>query len=222
MAKARVRIPGDGDQRFPNDREGAKLQYLRVGQEKHVLFGWLCVGEILRITNVQDAYEWTHYHSHVYDNCRSNNVVYIAADKAFDDLPGAGIFTDFHPKLQLTEKGQSCSIWELPNWFSPDASPLSRNSYLCKNGKPDGQKTYVWRDDSPFCTLSAAPSVALSHISSLLSAASCPPPGTGVHFLRHSCVELRTQKGLQQTGWRTFSPLSFHWLIRRPVPRLPA
>jgi len=64
-----------------------------------------------------------------------------------------------------------------------------------------GVITYVWRDDSPFCPLSAAPCVAPSRTSSLLSAASwlpsyssfaasCPPSGTGVHFLRHSCVEL--------------------------------
>ncbi len=57
--------------------------------------------------------------------------------------------------------------------------------------------TYVWSDDSP----SFPPSVAPSRISSLLSAASwlpsyssfaasCLPSGTGVHFLRHSCVEL--------------------------------
>src|SRR5438034_4377497 len=65
--------------------------------------------------------------------------------------------------------------------------------------------TYVWRDDSPFCPLSAAP----SRISSLLSAASCPPSGTGVHLLRHSCVELWLALTMQHSRRQAVSKQQF-------------
>src|SRR2546429_3197129 len=56
-----------------------------------------------------------------------------------------------------------------------------------------------------FCPLSAAP----SRISSLLSAASCPPSGTGVHLLRPSCVELWLALTMQHSRRQAVSKQQF-------------
>jgi hypothetical protein len=117
-------------------REELKLAFVRGSPRKHIMFGWLCIGEIIPVANAQDADEWVRYHSHVYDNCRPNNALYVAAEKVFDNLPGAGIFPFVHSRLQLTQEGESCSVWKLPGWFDPQSSGLGRNPYLDKNGNP--------------------------------------------------------------------------------------
>jgi hypothetical protein len=68
--------------------------------------------------------------------------------------------------------------------------------------------TCVWRDDSPFCPhsrISSLLSAASWLPSCLFFAASCPPSWIGVHFLRHSCVELGLASTMQHS--------------RRPVAR---
>lgn len=104
------------------------LQYKRGAPDRHVLFGWLQIGEVLEPQ--RDAVpEWARSHPHVVVPERTNNTLYVASERL--ELPdgmvqdrgavlaGAGVFTHFHEALRLTAPGASRSLWSLPAWFEP-------------------------------------------------------------------------------------------------------
>lgn len=99
------------------------------GQDRHVIFGWLKVGEILEVHNDQALREfpdWLHYHPHIVNRDRvgyTNNRIYIAADHLTLDglsLPGAGTFSCLTDARRLTAPHETRrSYWRLPKWFHP-------------------------------------------------------------------------------------------------------
>ena len=78
----------------------------------HVLFGWLRVGQVLRIGRDVPP-EWLQDHPHV-GQYWPHNTIYIAHGPK-----DGGVFKTFNEKLVLTQKGMSRSAWQLPADFMP-------------------------------------------------------------------------------------------------------
>jgi hypothetical protein len=87
-----------------------RLRFVRKAPNLHVLFGWLTVGEVLRIGE-DPVPAWAEGHPHLVDVDRPNNTLYVAAD--------AGLFPRYDDRLRLTVPGASRSVWRLPGWFHP-------------------------------------------------------------------------------------------------------
>lgn len=96
---------------------GGRYRYCAKAPDMHVIFGWLRVGEVLRL-GPDPIPQWLHDHPHAVRNCAPYNTVYVAQGRA-----GAGVFPTLRPGLRLTEKGSlRRSVWRLP----PDFLPGSR------------------------------------------------------------------------------------------------
>lgn len=94
----------------------------------HVLWGWLQVGAVLPVdeTDWSAHYAWSAYHPHRQYKPDRNNTLYLAAKNlsvggdSLSEVPGGGIFDQFHQDLLLTDPSQSKrSVWRLPSWFYP-------------------------------------------------------------------------------------------------------
>lgn len=104
---------------------------------RHVLFGYLQIGEIVHKPEMQtEHYKWLGNHPHlnkdVYVNSHKNTL-YLAAEhlSLIPGLPGYGIF-NFSPNLVLTKEGETKSKWALPDYF--------RETYI------SGQEKNPWKD----------------------------------------------------------------------------
>lgn len=131
--------------------KSGRYEYKKSAEDKHVIFGWLQVGSILHPQTQVDAIpEWAKYHPHCEEAQQEEpgNCLYIASDQLQlgdikGEFPGGGVFKTYkdHP-LCLTKKGQwKRSLWELPEWFYPDADkpPLSYHTNVSKRwSKADG------------------------------------------------------------------------------------
>jgi len=86
----------------------------------HVIFGYLQVGKIYKITTEYKIPNWMHYHPHcaAWRKNKPNNVIYEAIDQfTFNPvLPGAGALR-YSDSLVLTKKGMTASRWDLPKIF---------------------------------------------------------------------------------------------------------
>ncbi len=97
-----------------------KIRYVRGTLPKHVIWGWLAVGDALRPISERDDPEWARYHPHFTDQRSPNNTVYVAADRVFEALPGAGVFDNYSRDLCLTDETQNkAGLWKLPRWCAP-------------------------------------------------------------------------------------------------------
>lgn len=110
-------------------RDG-KWRFLPSGRNLHAIFGWLQVGQVLKlplgVASEWEQFPWLCNHPHVRRGAEPGNTVYIAADRfalpAVGDtgLPGAGIFLRASQTIFLTGKlSTSRSFWQLPGWFAP-------------------------------------------------------------------------------------------------------
>jgi len=130
---------------FRQAKETTKgLAYRRLSPHMHVMFGWLQVGEVLRPQ--RDAMPaWAGQHPHVVQPNRTNNTLYVAAERLTLDgeqlaTPGAGMFTHYRDELRLTAPGFTRSVWSLPAWFAPRPGrlPLSGHSKADRWSIADG------------------------------------------------------------------------------------
>lgn len=104
--------------------EGDKIVYTETGNGFHAIFGYLQVGEIVRLSEGAKAKDCFADHPHVramYNkemNLR-NNTLYIATKKLSLDpkMPGGGPLK-FHDALVLTKKGEPLAHWDLPRFFN--------------------------------------------------------------------------------------------------------
>jgi hypothetical protein len=103
-----------------------KLKWNPSSVQRHVIWGWLQVGEVLEVdTCNRGRHKWASYHPHFHRAHDTNNTLYVARTNL--SLPnetnrqmGAGAFENFSAALQLTAPGAaSASVWELPKWFYP-------------------------------------------------------------------------------------------------------
>ena len=113
-----------------------KLSYKPDAPDRHVLFGWLQVGEILKVENAQQwsdvknkKYSWLDKHPHMHGPFPKRNAIYIA--KEFlglegcdainkERLPGGGVFGEIGNRplvLTMESPNQLRSIWKLPSFF---------------------------------------------------------------------------------------------------------
>lgn len=115
------------------ERDGGTYRLLRGDPDVHIMFGYLRVGEVIRLP-YDPLPEWAKDHPHLHGTARksdSGNTLFVAADHlelpGAEDLPGAAAFTRFSDVLQLTAPGMTRSWWRLPKWFYPKegARPLS-------------------------------------------------------------------------------------------------
>lgn len=104
--------------------------------DRHVLFGWLQIGERVRLGR-QEPPDWARRHPHTRPEFyHATNSLYLSAPRLQlpgrkADRPGAGVFPHYHPRLCLTAPGYSRSFWQLPGWFHPQG----RQSALSYHGR---------------------------------------------------------------------------------------
>lgn len=93
----------------PNDKQG-----------RHIIWGYLEVGQIIKIDRIKKYPEHYLAHPHFEDRNRPNNTAYIATNKlSFSlSLSGAGIFK-FDESLVLSSEPSKRTIWKLPKYFHP-------------------------------------------------------------------------------------------------------
>lgn len=105
-------------------------RYRRKAPDVHRLFGWLQIGEVVRVAEETEAARERHpglaRHPHVWGWWDETNTVYTATEKlelagAPADTPGAGLFgRDPHGALQLTaHDARTRSEWSIPAAFRP-------------------------------------------------------------------------------------------------------
>ncbi|WP_019229975.1 hypothetical protein [Sedimentibacter sp. B4] len=121
------------------------------GTDKHIIWGYLQVGEIQSISRQAKYEKWKNMHPHYYCRNRDKNTAYISADKlSFDNLkPGYGCLK-YNKPLVLTCDGQEKrSLWKLPSYFHPkfNTKMTFHEKIAAKNENP------IWKLNSDHCTL---------------------------------------------------------------------
>lgn len=101
-------------------RNPERLCYSKEREDKHIIFGYMQVGNIMNLTMDTMVPEWMEYHPHN-DKGRKNNrtnTVYIAqAELTWNKkVPGAGSLM-FDKELVLTKDGFPRCCWDLPQCF---------------------------------------------------------------------------------------------------------
>jgi len=108
---------------------GPALTFCQDGQAKHVIWGWLQIGEVVKVADCKndERYSWAWYHPHFRQEPDERNVLYIARRTLslngvkHGKFRGAGVFPRYMPDLRLTlPNSESVSSWQLPEWFHPD------------------------------------------------------------------------------------------------------
>lgn len=91
----------------------------------HVLYGWLQIGQIIRLGHGErpSPIEAFSNHPHLHNRHHISNTLYLAKDRLEIEginAAGAGLFGHITNKRTLTNCQQSkCSIWTLPAWMHP-------------------------------------------------------------------------------------------------------
>ncbi|MHC1759965.1 MAG: hypothetical protein AB9917_10705 [Negativicutes bacterium] len=87
---------------------------------KHILFGYLQVGEIIHPNVTAPPYAWLNQHPHLADGYigKASNTLYIARESLSfaKDLAGYGGFR-YSPELELSKDEETKSKWALPDIF---------------------------------------------------------------------------------------------------------
>ncbi|MGC8461305.1 MAG: hypothetical protein ACP5OR_05630 [Candidatus Dormibacteria bacterium] len=98
-----------------------KLRWVPGSRPEHVIWGYLEIGEMHRISSPDQVRYLLPYalHPHIEDWQRPKNTLYIASQhrKLNAHEPGAGRFK-YDPRLVLTAPGKSASVWHLPKEFA--------------------------------------------------------------------------------------------------------
>ena len=149
---------------FRNTTKNDTGQFAYDRQDKHgrhIIYGYMEVGQVMRIENDSVVPSWIEYHPHIsVERSGNNNTIYVANKKATwnEELPGFGTF-GYHDNLVLTKKGKKTielviyinadctrSMWALPDIFkSVDITyhkPSSWNGN-CFNSAKRGQEFVV-------------------------------------------------------------------------------
>jgi hypothetical protein len=119
------------------EQVGEHYRYRLDRHSRHVIFGWLRVGQVVRVGR-DPIPSWLRVHPHAGHDW-THNTIYVA-----DAPDGGGVFPRFRDELQLTQPGERRrSLWRLPADFSP-----RQRTALTYHGDPAR-----WTDDGDFCRL---------------------------------------------------------------------
>lgn len=103
-----------------------RLRYVAGEPDRHVIFGWLQVGEVIDLAGGAAPPAWVAGHPHVGANSLRFNRLYVARERlslagADGGMPGAGVFRRFDERLVLTKKDSKVrSLWRLPTWLGEE------------------------------------------------------------------------------------------------------
>lgn len=131
-------------------------RFLRNAPDIHVIYGWLQVGEIVKLNREPSrAPEWAKYHPHFHGKREDNNTIYVGTKTleipgVYHSIPGGGTFKKLRRALILTDTDNEDvkrSIWRLPVWCRPRGgqSPLT---YHAKRSR--------WREERDCTRLESA------------------------------------------------------------------
>lgn len=106
------------------EQAAGKWRYVPGAPDVHALFGWLQVGDVLKVGSFECP-AWLEDHPHVQHASviGKSNTLYVAGDGLLgmrDRVPAAGTFRNWGPALQLTAAGRTRSVWRLPRWTLRD------------------------------------------------------------------------------------------------------
>ena len=117
-----------------------KYKYDTSKKPRHVIFGWMEVGEILEINpnpnennkNDKSEYPLLKNHPHYNWDNELNNVIYIPTGELSlnPEKKGYGTFEQYDDKFLLSKNGENMGIWKLPTCFHKD-----NGINLSKHGK---------------------------------------------------------------------------------------
>ena len=100
--------------------------WLRKGNDRHVIWGWLQVGSIVVPSSPKSIPTWLNYHPHVvHRSTYLKNRIYLSApalnidDAALTGIPGAGVFGHESGSRRITAIPGSRKLYPtgLPNWL---------------------------------------------------------------------------------------------------------
>lgn len=119
----------------PVERVDGGWRFVPEARPRHLLWGWLQVGEALTLgDHLPAGLEWAAEDPHCQRIGEARNALYIARhalalpDGEGGGLPGAGIFPGETPRQRLTAPdAETVSQWRLPGWWHPGEgrAPLS-------------------------------------------------------------------------------------------------
>ena len=113
---------------------GTGYQWDPEALPRHVIWGWLQIGDIMQVDSAAlEKVPWAEYHPHFRRAFGKNNFLYVSRrflewPNPPHGMPGAGVFANFNPALQLTSPdARRPSTWRLPPFFMPGSGrrPLS-------------------------------------------------------------------------------------------------
>jgi len=103
--------------------EDNKLIYDKIDEQgRHIIFGYMEIGEIIKPSLATSYYDWLEGHPHLEEKYlgqkQKTHTLYLAADylSLAPGLPGYGTF-NFSEKLVLSKEGETKSKWNLPDIF---------------------------------------------------------------------------------------------------------
>jgi hypothetical protein len=97
---------------------GRRFARPEVDPGRHIIYGYLQVGRVRKVSERTKTPRWMAYHPHANPPFQTNNTFYEAAKYLSWDntIRGAGVFR-FGDHLVLTDKGRSRTKWRLPDCF---------------------------------------------------------------------------------------------------------
>lgn len=107
------------------ERVAETWRYVRNAPDLHVFFGWLHIGEVIRLGRGERPKPLEAFadHPHLSGRDRSSNTLYLASDRfrfRGIDMAGAGTFPRVSDSRILTDRTQGLrSQWLLPPWMHP-------------------------------------------------------------------------------------------------------
>lgn len=108
--------------------ETADMGLKYVGKAFHAIFGYMLVGEIIRV-NGQTSIPWCASHPHLVNRNRKNNTLYVAAmSLGSHNLPGAAMLR-FDEQRVLSKSADRISLWKLPRFLHPALSQKAMSNH---------------------------------------------------------------------------------------------
>lgn len=131
-------------------RIGGKYKLI-PGTDKHIIWGYMQIGEIDSINETTEYESWKLDHPHYRNRNRVANTGYVARENLtfYPEIPGCGIF-HFDNSLVLTDQNQrNRTVWRLPQFFHPSqGTKMTYHENIFNKGNKQ-----VWESHDNYCIL---------------------------------------------------------------------